>query len=106
VTGRVSEGFGGSHNSEAGRFRDVASIIPYYHSIINLSIQNTERFKSGSFRLSGRPGRRQSDNRSDPILSSVVETTSRRGGDEIEGIDLPEVIGNRPVSSGSKAYLT
>jgi hypothetical protein len=29
-----------------------------------------------------------------------------KGGDEIEGNDLPEAIGNPPVSSGSKAYLT
>jgi len=59
----VLEGFGGFHNYQLNRFKDLASAPLCYDSIINHSIQNTELFKSRSFRFSGRPGRRQSDNR-------------------------------------------
>jgi len=102
----VSEDFGLSCDSQPSRFKDVASAALCYHSTINLSIQKTELFKNQSVRLSGQPGRHKSDNHSCPDIERYCRDRKQRGGDEIEGFDSLEVTRNRPVSSGSKAYLT
>jgi len=102
----VSEGLGGFHDFQPSRFNDIASAPLCCHSTINASVQNSELVRNQSFRLSGPPGRLKSGNCSYLNIERCCWDRKQKGGDEIEGIDLLEAIGNRPVSSGSKAYLT
>ena len=65
---RVSEGFGGFHDSQPRRFKDIASAPLYFHSAINLYIQNLELGKNQSFRFSGPSVHYKPDNLSYPDI--------------------------------------
>jgi hypothetical protein len=64
----VSEGFGGSHNSQPRRFKAVGSTFLCYHSIIRLSIQNRKLIKNQASLLPRVTGHHKSDNRSYPDI--------------------------------------
>jgi len=58
----VSEGFGGFHDSQPSRFKDLASTLLYFHSAINLYIQDPEFVRNQSFRFSGPSAHYKPDN--------------------------------------------
>ena len=75
----VSEGFGGFHDSQPCRFKDVTSAPFCYHSTINLTIQDPELVRNS---LSGFLHDQNAKNQVIPAiltLSDVIETASKRG---------------------------
>jgi len=102
----VSGGYLGPHEIQFVTYTRVISAIFSCHGKINPSPQDPRLAKKKGFQFT----RLQRPHRAGNCRYLHGEwcfwDRKQKGGDAIEGIDLLEATGGRPVSSGAKAYLT